>query len=159
MQRQVISPQHFPRSVRDWLLTGEALCWVLFAWLLVRMVPFERWSFLLGVKGEITPHEPLPDHAQRHMWRIQRAMSYVISHLPGTGRRFSCLIRAAASQWMLRRRKISSTLYLGVKRNADSKPFRIKSHAWLRCGEHIIAGDGPHVQDYTEIAQFGSYVS
>lgn len=46
-----------------------------------------------------------------------------------------CLPQAVAAQWMLRRRGIRSTLYLGVDPGRQ-----LDAHAWVRAGEVVVTG-------------------
>ena len=50
-----------------------------------------------------------------------------------------CLPRAMAAQWMLRRRGVSSRLWVGVRRAAPGRP--LDYYAWLTVdGESVIGG-------------------
>ncbi len=55
---------------------------------------------------------------------------------------------------MLRRRKISAMLTLGVARNVES-PKAVSAHAWLSCGSVILVG-GNDVSRYRRIAVFSA---
>lgn len=46
-----------------------------------------------------------------------------------------CLPQAIAAQWMLRRRGIRSTLYLGVDPGRQ-----LDAHAWVRVGDAVVTG-------------------
>lgn len=48
-----------------------------------------------------------------------------------------CLQQALAAGWMLRRRGLPTTLYLGVAREGTDG---LSAHAWLRCGEVVLVG-------------------
>jgi len=50
-----------------------------------------------------------------------------------------CLAQAITGKMMLKKRKISSTLYLGVAKDENGG---LIAHAWLRVGEIIILGGG-----------------
>ena len=62
-----------------------------------------------------------------------------------------CLAQSIAAQWMLNRRRIANTLYLGVRRDEEGA---LLAHAWVRAGARTIVGresrPGFHV-----IATFG----
>ena len=47
---------------------------------------------------------------------------------------------AIAGKMMLKRRKIPSTLYLGITRDVE-KENSLKAYAWLRSGIHILTGN------------------
>jgi hypothetical protein len=63
-----------------------------------------------------------------------------------------CLPQAVAAQWMLKRRRIAGTLYLGLARD-ESKPGKFAAHAWLRCGNIILTGRDGHRQ-FTVVGTF-----
>ena len=63
-----------------------------------------------------------------------------------------CLPQAVAAQWMLKRRRIAATFYLGVAKK-EAKPGTLAAHAWLRCGNIILTGREGHRQ-YTVVATF-----
>jgi hypothetical protein len=59
-----------------------------------------------------------------------------------------CLVRALTIRYFLKKKKISSTLYLGVGKDRD----RMIAHAWLRSGSYYIAGG--HGEGYAPVAKF-----
>ena len=63
-----------------------------------------------------------------------------------------CLPQAVAAKWMLKRRNIPGTVYLGVMKD-KTKPEKLAAHAWLRCGHIIITGAKGHRQ-YTVVSTF-----
>jgi len=63
-----------------------------------------------------------------------------------------CLPQAVAAKWMLKRRSIPGTLYLGVMKD-ETKPEKMAAHAWLRCGQIILTGAKGHRQ-YTVVSTF-----
>jgi len=63
-----------------------------------------------------------------------------------------CLPQAVAAQWMLKRRRIAGTLYMGVMKDG-TKPEKLQAHAWLRCGPIILTGAKGHRQ-YTVVSTF-----
>ena len=62
-----------------------------------------------------------------------------------------CLAQAIAAQWMLRRRGLGSTLYLGVRKNSSAT---LDAHAWLRFGSRILVG-GETRSGFQVVAKFG----
>lgn len=65
-----------------------------------------------------------------------------------------CLPQAVVGQWMLKRRNISGTVYLGVMRNAVNTD-KLAAHAWLRCGKKILTGADGHRQ-FTVVSTFST---
>ena len=63
-----------------------------------------------------------------------------------------CLPQAMAAQWMLKRRHIAGTLYLGVAKD-ETKPEKLAAHAWLRSGDVLLTGGAGHRQ-FTVVATF-----
>ena len=55
-----------------------------------------------------------------------------------------------AAMAMLKRRGITSTLYLGLAKDDEAK---LQAHAWLRCGNRIITGE-KEMTGFTTIATF-----
>ena len=64
----------------------------------------------------------------------------------------ACLFQAVAAQWMLKRRRIADTLYLGMAKD-ETKPEKLAAHAWLRCGSIILTGAEGH-QQFTVVTTF-----
>lgn len=63
-----------------------------------------------------------------------------------------CLVQAITVSIMLKRRKISSTLYLGIARK-DKKS--LNAHAWIRCGNAVITGY-KEMKGFNVVAKFAS---
>ncbi len=63
-----------------------------------------------------------------------------------------CLPQAIAAQWMLKRRHIAGTLYLGLAKD-EAKPKKLAAHAWLSCGGLLLTGARGHRQ-YTVVSIF-----
>ena len=117
------------------------------AQLAAALLPF-RWltpGFGLFMTESPQSHDP----ARRlTIIGIRWAIVAAASQLPWHSR---CLVRAAAVKWMLRRRRIPSTLYLGVALGA-TKPW--DAHAWVRAGPTVLTGH-PHHLNYRVLAKFG----
>ena len=64
----------------------------------------------------------------------------------------ACLAQSLTCALMLRRRRIPGLLYLGVALGLNPKE-RFSAHAWLRCGEEILVGEGGH-ERFQVIATF-----
>lgn len=65
-----------------------------------------------------------------------------------------CFVQAFIGQIMLKKRKISSTLYLGVAKDKEKK---LLAHAWLRSGTIIVTG-GRGYNSFTQVAKFANKV-
>ncbi len=59
-----------------------------------------------------------------------------------------CLVQAFAARWMLQRRKIGSSLSIGIKQDSEKI---MSAHAWLMVGNHkIVSG----AKDYLPIIKY-----
>lgn len=67
---------------------------------------------------------------KRFRWAIQ----VVAKRTPWDSK---CLVQALTAQYLINNRGLSSTLYLGVKKESANN---LIAHAWLRCGEFYITG-------------------
>ena len=130
----------------DRLLLLEALGFLCWARILIRVVPFRRIAPHLGsamMESPIDVSEAERLIALRIAWAVQS----VARNMP-LG--FVCLPQAMAAKWMLRRRHLPSTLYLGLQRKDESK---LTAHAWLRVGNTILAGRAESL-NHTVIAMY-----
>lgn len=129
-----------------WLLL-EALAWLVWAKLLLLTVPFRWIAPRLGPLQRESA-TTLGEAEQRLALRISWAVQSVAAHVP-LG--LVCLPQAMAAKWMLRRRRLASTLYLGVTRPEET---RMTAHAWLRAGDKILTGRAES-RTHTMLAAFG----
>ncbi len=138
-------PRRWARRVRwvlarpladQWLLL-QALVLLGAARLAIRALPFPRLEPLIGTRSAESPHEvsaPELQQARRVAWTIRR----ISDHTPWTS---NCFPQALTARWLLRRKGIDSTLYLGAAFRPDGDGLR--AHAWSRCGElYMTGGDG-----------------
>lgn len=126
----------------------EACVYLVWAALLVRLVPFKRWAHHLGNSQTDAPnHIDLVrlKQAARVSWAIQRVY-------PRLFWKSTCLMNATALQHMLARRQIPSTLHLGVLMDHESDE-RMKAHAWVSVNNAILIGAFGN-EPYQPIARF-----
>lgn len=103
--------------------------------LAIRTIPF-RWS--IRVCGD--PMKESPDVVDAPA----REQAELVAWAVNTARLFTpwdsnCLAQAMAAAWMLQRRAVATTTYLGVMAIGEDE---LAAHAWLRCGPNILVGDG-----------------
>ncbi len=133
----------------DWAGRGlllEALAWLVWAKLLLLVVPFRWIAPRLGrpmTESAASLTEPGSLLASRISWAVQSVAANVPLGLV-------CLPQAMAAKWMLRRRHLASTLYLGVARPDEAK---FTAHAWLRAGNKILTGRAES-RTHTTLASF-----
>jgi hypothetical protein len=128
-----------------WLLL-EALALLCWARILIRVVPFRWIAPHLGHPMAESPGDVGVTERQLAL-RIAWAVQAVARHVP-LG--FVCLPQAIAAKWMLRRRRLPSTLYLGLQRKDELK---LTAHAWLRVGDTILTGRAESL-NHTVVAMY-----
>jgi hypothetical protein len=136
---------------RTWIerrLLIEAAALLGVARVLVRWVPFRRLAPGLGQHMQESP-ATVPDQAMELARLVGQAVRSAAANTPWQS---VCLPQAMVGQWMLQRRNIPATLYLGVRRDAAT-PKKFAAHAWLRCGGEILTGAAGREQ-YTVVGTY-----
>ena len=129
----------------DRFLLLETAIWLAVARLAILVVPF-RW--LAPRLGATMAESPAAEPRMGKLgWRLGWAVRIASRYTPWET---ACLVRAIAGKMLLRRRGISSTLYLGLAKGADGE---LAAHAWLRSGGRTLTG-GRVGRKYTVIAKF-----
>lgn len=101
--------------------------------LAINIVPFSRLVKHLGPSMVESPMEVPVAHlreARRIAWMVRSASRY-------TPWKSNCFPQAIAAKYLLHRRGINSTLYLGAAFKARTE---LEAHAWLRCGQLYVTG-------------------
>ena len=145
----------------------EASVMLAVAGLAIRYIPFKRYiERIRTTSGESQPGAnivppDLSDHQKRQIALITREIARAAENVPWNS---VCLPQAIAAKYMLNRRGIPSTLYLGVAtgdalekiRKADShseSQDAMAAHAWLKTGDRFITGRAGHEQ-FTVVSCF-----
>ncbi len=131
----------------DQALLMETLAWLCSARLLLLLLPFRWLAPRLGKAMTESPSAISLSERELAL-KVSWAVQSVAAHVP-LG--FVCLPQAIAAKWMLRRRRLATTLYLGV---ATPERTKLTAHAWLRAGDKILTGREASLQ-HTTIAWFG----
>jgi len=125
-------------SRREKMLFFEALFCQLVTGLLLKVIPFKRIPRLFA-------------DSQQSAGSGQQSSMIIVQIRSATQRagRISpwknrCLVQSLAARWMLRRRKISSQLSLGVALNKEKKMI---AHAWLKAGDVEIVEKSGNYQE------------
>lgn len=134
-------------SKQEYLLFIEAFLWIILCQTAL-LIPFRLLTPYLGTHMLNTPYIPLPAKLQKKVSTISIAINRAVYYMPW---KVKCLVQAMAGKFMLKHRKIESTLYLGVVKNNE---IQIKAHAWLRCGDQIVCGE-QGIERFTVISIFG----
>ncbi|MDJ0757458.1 MAG: lasso peptide biosynthesis B2 protein [Ardenticatenaceae bacterium] len=125
-------------SWRDRGLLLEAAVLSVGVWLCLRIFPFRYLAPYLG--REVTKGSPVagPTRPSEMVARISWAVQAVGSRLAWSN---LCLVNAVAAKLMLRRRGISTQLFLGLAKDGEQN---LEAHAWLNCGDLFVTGETDH---------------
>lgn len=139
------------RPLRQKLRVVEALVVLTVADAAVRVIPFRRIGATLGERQAAGAAEVTAAERERSL-AVGRAVRSAARFLP---QHPVCLAQAIAAQWMLRRRGIAGTVYLGAQldTSASTSAAAMKAHAWVRVGGDIVVGRAEH-RRYTPVASF-----
>lgn len=101
----------------------------------ILMIKPDKLRRYWGVEGKESSEEENME-AYRYARRVARSVEHVCNK---TAWESKCLVRALTAQRLLKKRHISSTLYLGC----GITEGKMTAHAWLRCGKmYVTGGDG-----------------
>jgi hypothetical protein len=132
----------------DRLLLLEAAVYLGAARVALLSIPFRLIAVHLGrqVSPDEAPRRPssAPAAARKIAWAVE-VMGH---HTPWDS---ACLARAIAGKFMLRRRGLSSWLFLGTMKDPGGD---LKAHAWLRYGNEVLLGAGT-LESFTALTSFG----
>ena len=129
-----------------WLLI-EAMGWLCWAKTLLWIAPFRYIAPRLGDRMRESPFD-MAEAQSKLAASVSWGVRTVARHVPFG---FVCLPQAMAAKWMLRRRRLPSTLYLGVR---VGESIKMTAHAWLRAGDKILTGRAGSL-NHQVVASFG----
>ena len=132
-------------NLYDYVLFTEAWLFLNFAKLLIIVFPFKRISALIGNPQVESPRKIVEEKV---IMEIEVSILRGIKYVFFTSK---CYDQALATTFMLKRRKIASTIYFGLHKEDE----QLTAHAWVRCGEKIISGRTGH-ERFTPVAWFGT---
>lgn len=118
---------------------AEAAVAILITQVLLRLVAFRLVVRLFGVVSRPLGPVEIGRTPQRRAATVARALAAASSRLPFET---TCLTRALAGRLMLGRRRIPSTVVLGVRRDEA----QLQAHAWLAVADGVVCGgeEAPH---------------
>lgn len=145
------APDKWSRRTRiERFLLIEAFFLLGLARFLVLTLPFKWLARTIGTHmNEAGPD--INDNDFRLARLIGQAVRSAASNTPWES---VCLPQAVVCQWMLKRRNIPGTVYLGVAIN-KTIPDKLSAHAWLRCGRSLLTGADGHRQ-FTVVSTFST---
>ena len=112
--------------------------WYLTAFYRLQMllVPSKSLEKKWGEKGKESPNEDTMQN-YRYAYDVSLEVNRIADKTPWESK---CLVRALTARYLLHRKGIVTTMYLGVGKDDEGKMI---AHSWLRCGENkVTGGDG-----------------
>jgi len=135
-QRHLVRLRHFLRKpLRDKWLFAKAYTLLGISRFIIISFSFERIARYLGPSRVESPAEATETQlaeAHRVAWAIDSASRY-------TPWKSNCYPQAVAAKYLLHRRGIASTLYMGAAFKVNKRD-EMEAHAWLRCGPYYVTG-------------------
>ena len=114
----------------------------------ILFIPFNKIRKRMG-KVKVESPQNVDDECYKKAVRIARIVGIVSYHTPWESK---CLVQALTAQKMLKEQGVSTTLYLGVKKDENNQMI---AHAWTRCGNYFVTG-GSNRYGYAVVAKFAS---
>ena len=100
--------------------------------LMVTFLPLRWYAHTLGKQHLFTQELAIED-SYPVIYKVSQAIIRSQKSVPWQTR---CFVNAITAKFMLQKRGLESTLYLGVNKE-DQK---MTAHAWLRCGTYFVTG-------------------
>lgn len=115
------------------LMTVQVWCYEAKFRFLIKFIPAKYLKKRFGIEGEESEGELTLDEYKY----ARRVSQYVNRSADNTPWESKCLVRALTAQSLLKKKKIPSTLYLGVGKDEEGK---MVAHAWIRAGAMYVTG-------------------
>lgn len=134
--------------LRDKSILFEAFCISGLMRFAILFIQFRKLAVIYGKHNRESTLE-ISESEKKIIFMVGWAVEQISSRTPWESK---CLVKALTAQIMLARRKISSTLYLGVAKEKNNK---LIAHAWVRSGQVIITG-AREMSAFKEVARFAN---
>jgi len=116
--------------------------------MIILVISFRKYKKHMGVYNRETSFQ-MAENNYIVIRKVSWAVATVSRYTPWESK---CLVQALTAQTMLKRRKIDSTLYLGVSKDEGN---RMIAHAWLRSGNLYVTG-GEGNREFVKVARFAA---
>ncbi len=127
------------------LMTIQAVIVSAYYFKCIYKIPAKKLEERFGTRGVESPEKEDLENLKLAM-HVGDRVARVTTKAPWETK---CLCRAWTAQYLLKKRHVHSTMYLGIGKDETGK---MVAHAWLRCGQvFVTGGDG---SDYTTVAKF-----
>jgi hypothetical protein len=130
----------------DRRLILEAAAVLMFVWMGLRLFHFPTLQRLLDfyATGADRANQYRAERFSSMVTQVAWAVNAAAARVPAST---TCLVKALATNSMLRRRGLASELRVGVREcRSGTKPF--EAHAWVECDGHVVIGQVDDLQEY-----------
>lgn len=127
-------------------ILNRTFFWLVYAFLLVRIIPLRWFSPLLGEYNKVLEFN-LKDDQKEIIIKLSRNIRRLKKRIPW---KVKCFEEAITAKKVLEKYNVKTTIYLGVARNKEEK---LIAHAWLKSGDLFISGK----KGYEKFALVGFY--
>ena len=103
----------------------------------------KHWGIEKEESAQVEPEDEI-----EYVCKISRLVLCVCNNTKWESK---CLVRALTARKLLCKKKLHSTMYMGVKQDTDGKML---AHAWLRWGKYIVTGILPDLKEYAVVTTF-----
>lgn len=120
------------RVIKNTILFFVVMLMLFSVRLMTLIVPYKSYSKLLNLKqceGNNGKHKTIAMNYGRRVNLISNILPF----------KTPCLTQVITAQWLLKLRRISTTIVLGLKKNEETG--ELEAHAWCKYGELIINGE------------------
>lgn len=131
---------------RDQFLLLNTFLLLIFFRVILLTVKFKVIARHLGMHMQESSREVKVEDLQE-LKRISWSVSVMSRVTPWPSK---CFVQALTAKWLLRRRRINSTIYFGLKKDDQGK---MCAHAWLRSGQTIVCGGNS--SEFVQLSTFG----
>jgi hypothetical protein len=111
--------------LKEKLLMGEAVFYMIWYSFLIYMVPFRWWESNIGKKMQPLKNEELNSETIENIKEVRRAVFRANILLKGLGK---CFAVSLTLKHILKKQGISTTLVLGINKDSSEN---MNAHSWL----------------------------
>ncbi|MBS1780547.1 MAG: lasso peptide biosynthesis B2 protein [Bacteroidetes bacterium] len=122
------------RSKHGWVHT-YCFIWSLIIRLCMSYLPFKYYRRLLGEQQK----KAIQDVTDEQLQQAERIKDIVEEVCKGTPWKSECMAQAIICKRLLKKKGLQTTIYLGVAKD-DNNHQKLKAHAWLTLGQHVLTG-------------------
>jgi hypothetical protein len=141
------------RSIGEYLLFLEAWCFLAVARILIFWIPFRKLLPLLGRQVSQEEAETAASALTSSNELLEQIRISLLRACRRSPWRTKCFEQALSVRMMLRRRKIKSVIYFGVRMNQPDPKEKMIAHAWLKCSGVVETG-GKNNEMFTVVGRF-----